>query len=236
MKLHRASLAKARTVLAAVLALAASTALWAQRELCNTQCAPKGMWSDEITVKLEKRIANTGSTDMQETIKALSNASGMPLRHLWTLYRVGGPDFDGAFARLEPDNKRVIYYGAGFDDRFTRGEGPDLWYARVVLSHEMAHHLLQHTFADDLRVTDELEADRFAGCYMAALKRLKKSSASEQEVLKIYEQSAPFKASGSHPGRAARIAIVKEGWAHGSAEPAGEDRTTSACFKMKRLP
>lgn len=235
MNAYRAALAWARTVLASTLLVAASTGLWAQREPCVTQCEAKGMWSDDVSVTLDKGLNNIGSLHMTEEITRLSNTTGMPLRHLWTLYRVGGPDFDGAFARLEPNHKRVIYYGNAFDRRFSGRDGADLWYARVVLLHEMAHHLMEHTFHAGLLGKEELEADRFAGCMMAALLRRGDSSATETDVTKIYAQHAPTEAIGSHPGRDARIERVREGWGHGSPTPAANPRSTSACFKMMPL-
>lgn len=235
MNAYREALARARTLMAITLTVGASTGLWAQREECTTQCAAKGMWADEVSVKLDKGIENMPGPEMLEALNRISAASGVPFRLVFTLYRVGGPEFDGAFARLEPENKRVIYYGRGFEDKFASSDGPDLWYGYVVLAHEMAHHLAKHTFHQGLLVKEELQADRFAGCMTAALKRMGVIRGSAKNITAIYEQHAPVEASGSHPGRAARIERVNEGWKYGGAPPDSPHVPAAACFKMKKL-
>lgn len=80
------------------------------------------------------------------------------------------------------------------------------WYMISIFAHEVGHHLYAHTTGvSESDHRNELDADRFGGWAVAKL------GGSEAEALS-FAPRLPEKASASHPGRAARIAALREGW------------------------
>jgi hypothetical protein len=187
----------------------------------DAKAPPRGMWGTEIAANFKRW--SPPSEKIKNVIWDLEKLFGIPFHVLFELRAVGGSEEMGAIAVLE-GNRRLIYYGKGFDTHFNDPRGN--YDAYIVLLHEVGHHLLKHTFEKNELASMELEADRFAGCIVGML------GGTRKDVTDIYDKRAPEKAVGIHPGRAKRVAQVVEGW------KVGFDRISpdkARCMKMPRL-
>ena len=103
--------------------------------------------------------------------------------------------------------KRYLLYNPRFLAAVNRAGHTD-WAGISILAHEMGHHLNGHTLrGGGSQPADELEADEFSGF---VLRRLGASLAQAQAALAAV---APEAGSGTHPGRAPRLAAISRGWA-----------------------
>lgn len=81
--------------------------------------------------------------------------------------------------------------------------------AYLVLAHEVAHHLLNHDFAEknpDILKGWELAADQFAGSVLCTLCSTLKEAKAGMEKLPIKTATA------SHPAVSARLIFISKGW------------------------
>ena len=152
----------ARWLPAALLALslvAAGTAGHAQDISGN-----KNMWGRGIAIEPARGLANLRSELMRKRANEVAWKFGVPRHDFFTLHAVGSQDNHGAIAELSGD-KRRIYYGHAFDSGFENNALESF----VVLSHEMAHHLLGHVRAGTTTAAMELDADGLGACIVHAL-------------------------------------------------------------------
>ena len=102
--------------------------------------------------------------------------------------------------------KRYILYNPVYINwlnRITR----DKWATMALLAHEVGHHLNGHTIRKGGSSPQvELEADQFAGFI------LHKLGATLQQSQQVMKYIAGLKASGTHPGRIARMLAIQAGW------------------------
>lgn len=202
---------RAGWLLPAFMALAlvmAGTAGHAQDKTGN-----KNMWGKDIVIEPAHGLANLRSELMRKRANEVAWMFGVPRHDFFTLHAVGSQDNHGAIAELSGD-KRRIYYGHAFDSGFENNALESF----VVLSHEMAHHLLGHIRDDSTTAAMELDADGLAACIVHALiakgfssqnpdlPRLKGTLA---EVKAIYDGKP---SDAAHPPASVRQAQVQKGW------------------------
>src|SRR5688572_15497715 len=103
-------------------------------------------------------------------------------------------------------NKRLILYNPGFTGRLNKAAG-NSWASISILAHEVGHHLNGHTLLQSGSRPDiELEADEFSGF---VLRKMGANLSEAQVAMKI---AASVKASHTHPGKAARLKAIENGW------------------------
>ena len=145
---------------------------------------------------------------------------------------IGDENYRGAFAQVRPPDpretiphpKRDIYYGRGFD--LGMDSQQILLESYLTLAHEMAHHMLGHTFEAAPSSDDELSADRTAACIVKALiqkgpmtidKRPESIAGSLQDLKAIYRAPEHRPSDPSHPAAEARVKQVELGWAYATS-------------------
>lgn len=104
-----------------------------------------------------------------------------------------------------------------------RNIATDRWKAIAVLSHEIGHHLQQHTLTcqgSDHR--KEIEADEFAGRVLRAL------GASLDDAQSLWRGLSEH-GSQTHPPRAERLAAVQRGWQNGRGGSEGTAASGTKC-------
>ena len=116
-----------------------------------------------------------------------------------------GGNVDNAEASVK-DGMRYIVFRPDFMEGVETGTGTN-WASVSILAHEIGHHLAGHTL-DGLgsRPGVELEADHFSGfvlCKMGA--SLEQANAAMNLIAHTY-------ASQTHPGKAARLTAIADGW------------------------
>lgn len=112
----------------------------------------------------------------------------------------------GNAAALIHQQKRILAYNP---DWIKRIGDADKWSMYGLLCHEIGHHLQGHTLLDGgSKPPTELEADKFAGFVLANM------GASEDEAISLWN-TLPVEASKTHPGRADRVSVVRQGWSRG---------------------
>ena len=96
----------------------------------------------------------------------------------------------------------------------------DAWGPISVMAHEVAHHLLGHSFGRGSNPPNELDADFFSGFILRRL------GASLESALGAMRLNRSVRGSSSHPPRRARLLAIERGWreaaARGGAGGAGE--------------
>lgn len=127
------------------------------------------------------------------------------------------PNTENCFATVV-DGQRYIVYDGAFMKRVENVTHTD-WSAISIVAHEIGHHLQGHTIdGKGSRPQKELEADRFSGFVMQRL------GASLEESLVAIKTLGDDKASYSHPAKAFRIDVIRQGW----MDAAGLTTTTTA--------
>lgn len=115
------------------------------------------------------------------------------------------PNTENCFATVV-DGQRYIVYDGAFMKRVENVTHTD-WSAISIVAHEIGHHLQGHTIdGKGSRPQKELEADRFSGFVMQRL------GASLEESLVAIKTLGDDKASYSHPAKAFRIDVIRQGW------------------------
>jgi hypothetical protein len=125
------------------------------------------------------------------------------------------PDVANAIALISPlTNSPAIFYNVDFIERI-RDSSESAWADRAILAHEIAHHLSQHLKAEDReqRISNELEADKFAGNHLYV------HGASLAATVAVFEQLG---GGGDYPSKKARADAAKNGWIR-ACERAGDD-------------
>lgn len=104
------------------------------------------------------------------------------------------------------NRKRYIKYNPNFMKRITDSTQTD-WAAISVLAHEIGHHLLGHTLANnESNPGDELSADRYSGFILFQM------GATLEESLRCIESEGNLHGTKTHPPREARIEAITDGW------------------------
>ena len=132
-------------------------------------------------------------------------------------FKVGLTNINTA-AAVRSNNQNYILYDEKFYYDLMRKAGTE-WGPLSVFAHEIAHHreghLLPKGFADTgfkisklhgQMLIQELEADWFSGRILA------KMGATQNEATEAIRKVIPEQATATHPARAARLAIIKDGW------------------------
>ena len=123
---------------------------------------------------------------------------------LSTNFTLRRTNIQGAFAKVV-DGERVVFYNLEFIQGLKQDAGTD-WAAIAILAHEVAHHLNWHTLEGaGSRPPEELQADYFAGFYLARM------GATLDEAKAAYE-TLPPEGSATHPPRSARLTQIANGW------------------------
>jgi len=109
-------------------------------------------------------------------------------------------------AALNADKQKLLLYNQVFArDLMQRTKSS--FAIKAILAHEVAHHLLGHTFqGSEDRHHEELQADRYSGVVLQGL-----GSTMDEAVMAV-ENIASVEGSETHPPRSARIAAVVSGW------------------------
>lgn len=193
-----------------------------------------GMWGAASPVPLARGLANQRiSLAMQDRAQEIVQVF-VPIRftNLFHLYVIGDQDYRGAFAQVRPPDpretiphpKRDIYYGQGFD--FDLKDPLIVLESYLTLAHEMAHHMLEHTFETAPSADDELSADRVAACIVKALiqkgpmtvsKQTETIVGSLEDLRAIYRAPEHQPRDPSHPAAQARIKQIELGWAYATS-------------------
>jgi len=122
-------------------------------------------------------------------------------------FEIKAADVDNA-AAVVYQGKRFILYNPVFIKQIANAIKTD-WAAISILAHEIGHHLNGHTLTGSgSKPPLELEADEFSGFV------LQKMGATLQESQAAIKLISSVKSSGTHPGRAQRLASIKTGWEH----------------------
>ncbi|WP_129158918.1 M48 family metalloprotease [Bosea sp. Tri-44] len=115
-----------------------------------------------------------------------------------------------ACATIDAQRRRVVYISAVWLDEYVDKQH---WSKIGVISHEIGHHLNNHTIEDELgHWLREYEADKFAG-------RVIKLLGGSAEDAKKTVARQPVNGSSTHPPRSLRIAAILEGYGQASATP-----------------
>lgn len=190
-----------------------------------------GMWGTASPVPLARDPANRRITQAMRDRSQEILQVFVPIRFtsLFHLYVIGDQDYRGAFARVRPPDpqenipgpKRDIFYGQGFQGHL---EDPQIVLeSYLTLAHEIAHHLLEHTFDTAPSADDELSADRVAACIVRALiqkgpmtiaTRQESIAGSLEDLKAIYRAPDHQPRDPSHPAVEARLRQVELGWNH----------------------
>lgn len=197
---------------AALMALAlalAGTAGHAQDKTGN-----KNMWGKEFSIEPARGRANYGSELMKKRANEVAWMFGVTMHNYVGMFAMGSEDNHGAIAERTDGGRRSIYYGRAFESAFESNALESF----VVLSHEMAHHLLKHVKDGSTTAAMELDADGLGACIVHALIAKGFSSQSPDlprlkgtlaDVMAIYDGKPSDEA---HPPASVRQAQVQKGW------------------------
>ena len=152
----------------------------------------------------------TSHTEAEEIVSRIMKHTGLA-----TNFILKSSNVPNATAQIV-NGERLILYNLGFIQKIKQDANTD-WAATTLVAHEIAHHLNWHTFdvKSGDRIIKELEADYFAGFYLA------KMGATLEETRAVY-LTLPEEGSVTHPPRSARLAQIDNGW----YESAGTSNST----------
>jgi len=132
-------------------------------------------------------------------------------------FKIGLTDINTA-AAVRSNSQKYILYNEKFYYKLMRQAGTE-WGPLSVFAHEIAHHLESHLLPksysdtrarsakqDSQVLIRELEADWFSGRILA------KMGATRSEATEAVRKVIPEDATATHPARAARLAIIENGW------------------------
>ena len=132
-------------------------------------------------------------------------------------FQIGLTDMNTA-AAVNSNAKNYILYNEKFYYELMSKAGTE-WGPLSVFAHEIAHHLESHLLPKQYSATghdhqkqqgqmliQELEADWFSGRILA------KMGATQIEATEAVRKVIPAHATATHPARAARLAIIENGW------------------------
>lgn len=120
--------------------------------------------------------------------------------------------------------KRTIHYAPEYFFKIKKETQSD-WATKYVLAHEIGHHFNGHTLTGtdkSKRTTEELDADKFAGC---ALRRMGAVEEDIQKAITFLKEQG----STTHPPRSARLLSTIRGWEDCNEPPKGQKE----CDKKK---
>ena len=137
--------------------------------------------------------------EASEAVKLITDASGLSSKFIILACNV--PNASATII----NNQRYILYNQSF--MYNISKRINYWASLSILAHEIGHHLEGHSLMPGgSRPNIELEADRFSGFILARLGSSLEDAQSAINYL-VSEQG-----SFTHPGRAARLAAITNGW------------------------
>ncbi len=205
------------------------------------------MWSDQPPPDFDRLGKGEASATIKSDVHVLAAMIPPYDKVEFTVFKLDKADTGDAYARRTRRGGRdtlEVYYAAGFDNRqMPSGERLGKY---IVLAHELAHHLLNHTRigAAPITMRQELEADRLAGCLVARLvfnektpvgedsKRLKGST---DDIESYFRKHNSDPADGVHPPIETRLKRVLEGWFR-PVTGTGVTNRNSPCLGMAPIP
>lgn len=137
--------------------------------------------------------------EASEAVKLITDASGLSSKFITLACNI--PNASATII----NNQRYILYNQSF--MYNISKRINYWASLSILAHEIGHHLEGHSLMPGgSRPSLELEADRFSGFILA---RLGSSLEDAQMAINYF---VPEEGTFTHPGRAARLAAIANGW------------------------
>jgi peroxiredoxin len=137
--------------------------------------------------------------EASEAVKLITDASGLSSKFITLACNI--PNASATII----NNQRYILYNQSF--MYNISKRINYWASLSILAHEIGHHLEGHSLMPGgSRPSLELEADRFSGFILA---RLGSSLEDAQSAINYF---VPEEGTFTHPGRAARLAAIANGW------------------------
>ena len=152
--------------------------------------------------KPKDRFTEKASEEITKTIENICRIMGVSPN----IFIVEAANVANAEA-LILEGKRYIYYSPFYINQIKYNSQTD-WSMIYVLSHEIGHHANYHTLDTlnlDKRQSDELIADKFAGC---ALRHLGATLKDVEKAVNVLQKEGDTK----HPPRSARMDFTIRGW------------------------
>jgi hypothetical protein len=167
---------------------------------------------------VQARPASLGGAapgDCAAAVTQIMGFTGLPANFVV----VSGPVPNAAAVILLDDRRvprRVIAFNPDFMAAAMRQVGGNKWGPISVMAHEIAHHLSGHTIVPGgSRPEIELEADKFSGFV------LYKMGAPLSAATQMIQALGSDHASPTHPAKAQRAAVIREGWVQACRQSGG---------------